>query len=153
MASTTELLRRILREGSARTQLEIQRELEKQGEACSQPKISRLLHQIGAVKIIDNQGKTQYKLPHETGLLHELASPQEKNVIKQWVLSISANEVAIIIHTTPAAAMLVARSIDQNRQALDVLGTIAGDDTILIIPKEIKKITQTIEVISKFLNL
>ncbi len=153
MTSTTERLRKILLEGNARTQLEIQRELEKQGDPCSQPKISRLLHQIGAVKVIDSQGKTQYKLPHETGLIHELVSPQEKNVIKQWILSITANETAIIIHTTPAAAMLVARSLDQNRQALEILGTIAGDDTILIIPKEVKKIEQTLEVITKFLNL
>ena len=143
MTSTTNLLRKILIEGNARTQLEIQHELEKKGISSSQPKISRLLHQIGAVKIIDKQGKTQYRLPHETGLLHELTSPQEKTVIRQWILDVSANETSIIIHTTPAAAMLVARSIDQNRQELDVLGTIAGDDTILIIPKHIKKITQT----------
>ncbi|MDF1677450.1 MAG: ArgR family transcriptional regulator [Legionellaceae bacterium] len=153
MTSATDLLRKILLEGNARTQSDIQRALQQQGVSSSQPKVSRLLHQIGAVKIIDEQGKTQYRLPHETGLIHELTSPQEKMVIRQWVLSIVANETAIIIHTTPAAAMLVARSIDQNRQALDVLGTIAGDDTILIIPKEMKKITQTLNTISQFLDL
>ncbi len=153
MTSVTDLLRKILLEGNARTQSDIQHALEQQGISSSQPKISRLLHQIGAVKIIDEQGKTQYRLPHETGLIHELTSPQEKTVIRQWVLSIVANETAIVIHTTPAAAMLVARSIDQNRQTLNVLGTIAGDDTILIIPKEMKKITQTLNTISDFLNL
>ncbi len=153
MTSTTNLLRKILIEGKARTQSEIQGELEKQGISSSQPKISRLLHQIGAVKVVDNQGKTQYRLPHETGLIHELTSPQEKTVIRQWILDITANETSIIIHTTPAAAMLVARSIDQNRQALDVLGTIAGDDTILIIPKNMKKIPQIVDSITQFLNL
>ena len=97
MTSTTNLLRKILIEGKARTQSEIQGELEKQGISSSQPKISRLLHQIGAVKVVDNQGKTQYRLPHETGLIHELTSPQEKTVIRQWILDITANETSIII--------------------------------------------------------
>lgn len=153
MTSTTNLLRKILIEGNARTQLEIQRELEKHDISSSQPKISRLLHQIGAVKVIDDQGKTQYRLPHETGLIHELTSPQERALIRQWILDITANQTSIIIHTTPAAAMLVARSIDQNRQNLNVLGTIAGDDTILIIPKYEKKITETINIMTEFLNL
>jgi len=41
--------------------------------------------------------------------------------------------------------MLVARAIDQNREALDVLGTIAGDDTLFIAPKHIKEISQTVK--------
>jgi len=153
MTSTTQLLRKILIEGNARTQSEIQQALKKQGVTSSQPKISRLLHQIGAVKIVDNHGKTQYRLPHETGLLHELTSPQEKALFRQWILDVTANETFIIIHTTPAAAMLVARAIDQNREALDVLGTIAGDDTLFIAPKHIKEISQTVNKITKLLHL
>ncbi|MCR9191837.1 MAG: ArgR family transcriptional regulator [Gammaproteobacteria bacterium] len=153
MTSTTQLLRKILIEGNARTQSEIQQVLKKQGVISSQPKISRLLHQIGAVKIVDNHGKTQYRLPHETGLLHELTSPQEKVLFRQWILDVTANETVIIIHTTPAAAMLVARAIDQNREALDILGTIAGDDTLFIAPKHIKEISQTVNKITKLLHL
>ena len=72
MQSTTQLLREILLEGKARTQAEIQSEFEARAIPISQPKISRLLHQIGAVKLVDNKGKTQYRLPHEAGLIHEL---------------------------------------------------------------------------------
>lgn len=135
MSSATYLLRDILLQGNARTQAEIQQELEKQGIPCSQPKISRLLHQIGAVKIIDSQGKTQYRLPHEAGLIHELTSPQEKALIQQWILDVTANETLIILHTTPGAAGMVARILDQQRINLGILGTIAGDDTIFIAPK------------------
>ncbi|MBP6918194.1 MAG: ArgR family transcriptional regulator [Gammaproteobacteria bacterium] len=153
MTSTTHLLREILLEGKARTQSEIQQELERQGVASSQSKISRLLHQIGAVKLIDSQGKTHYRLPHEAGLIHELTSPQEKTLISQWVLDVIANETLIIIHTTPGAAGMVARIIDQHRNNLEILGTIAGDDTIFVAPQNNERIKETIAKITQLFNL
>jgi transcriptional regulator of arginine metabolism len=72
--------------------------------------------------VVDNQGKTQYRLPNAT---------------------------LIIVHTTPGAAGMVARILDQHKVDLNVLGTIAGDDTIFIAPKDnaiiveiIRKMTQ-----------
>ena len=153
MTSTTHLLREILLEGKARTQSEMQQELERQGVASSQSKISRLLHQIGAVKLIDSQGKTHYRLPHEAGLIHELTSPQEKTLISQWVLDVIANETLIIIHTTPGAAGMVARIIDQHRNNLEILGTIAGDDTIFVAPQNNERIKETIAKITQLFNL
>lgn len=153
MTSTTRLLREILLEGKARTQSEILLELGRQGVSSSQSKISRLLHQIGAVKLVDNQGKTQYRLPHEAGLIHELTSPHEKIIIRQWVLGISSNETIIIIHTTPGAAAMVARIIDQHRKDLDVLGSIAGDDTIFVAPKSNQQIVETQRMISQLFDL
>tara|TARA_B110000879_G_scaffold211904_1_gene306084 strand:- start:873 stop:1334 length:462 start_codon:yes stop_codon:yes gene_type:complete len=153
MASTTSALRTILLEGNAHTQLEIRKKLERDGIVISQPKASRLLNQIGAVKLVDGQGKTQYRLPHESGLIHELSSPQEKMIMKQWVLSITSNETMIVIHTTPGAASMVARVVDQHRIQLDTLGTIAGDDTIFIAPKSNEAIIASIQKITQLLNL
>lgn len=153
MSSTTQLLRDILLEGKARTQSEIQQELERQGVTSSQPKISRLLHQIGAVKLIDSQGKTHYRLPNEAGLIHELTSTQEKTLIRQWIVSVMANASLIIIHTTPGAAGMVARIIDQHRNNLEILGTIAGDDTIFVAPKNHSKISETMTKITDLFHL
>lgn len=153
MQSTTHVLREILLEGNARTQIEIRHALERVGIVISQPKISRLLHQIGAVKVIHQDGKTHYRLPYETGLIHELTTTQEKALIKQWVLDISSNETLIIIHTTPGAASMVARIIDQHRINLDILGTIAGDDTIFIAAKCNAQIALIINKISALFNL
>lgn len=152
MASATQVLRDILLEGTARTQLEIQHALERYGISSSQSKISRLLHQIGAVKLVDGQGKTQYRLPHEIGLIHELTSPQEKTLIRQWVLSVTANETLIVIHTTPGAAGMVARIIDQHKMNLEVLGTIAGDDTIFVAPKHNSRMVETIHMIKQLFD-
>lgn len=153
MQSTTQLLREILLEGNARTQAEIQREFETRSITISQPKISRLLHQIGAVKLIDNKGKTQYRLPHETGLIHELTSTQEKTMVRQWVLDVVANDTLIIIHTTPGAAGMVARILDQHRNHLHLLGTIAGDDTIFVAPTNTSQIAITTKKITQLFEL
>lgn len=153
MTSTTHLLRDILTEGKARTQSEIQQELERHGVMSSQSKISRLLHQMGAVKLVDSQGKTQYRLPHEAGLIHELTTRQEKTLIRQWVLDVVANETLIIIHTTPGAAGMVARILDQHRNNLGVLGTIAGDDTIFIAAQTNGQMHETIAKITALFNL
>ena len=151
--STTKLLREILLEGKARTQAEIRHELEKQAISISQPKISRLLHQIGAVKLIDEKGKTHYRLPHETGLIHELTSTQEKTLMRQWVSDVIANDTLIIMHTSPGAAGMVARILDQHRMSLGILGTIAGDDTIFIAPKHSNQIPKAINLITELFKL
>lgn len=153
MPSSTHILRDILLEGKAGTQADIQQAMEKKGFSISQSKISRLLHQIGAVKLIDNDGKTHYRLPHETGLIHELTTTQEKTLIKQWVLDVTANETLIIIHTTPGAAAMVARIIDQHRMNLHILGTIAGDDTIFIAPKNNRLIADVKTLITELFRL
>lgn len=153
MPSITHVLRAILLEGKARTQTEIQQELERQGIASSQPKISRLLHQIGAVKLVDSDGKTQYRLPHEAGLIHELTTPQEKTLIRQWVLDVVANETLIVIHTTPGAAGMVARIVDQHRNNLQILGTLAGDDTIFVALKNNQQIAESVLGISRLFDL
>jgi transcriptional regulator of arginine metabolism len=121
--------------------------------SISQSKISRLLHQIGAVKLVDNKGKTQYRLPHEAGLIHELTSTQEKTMIGRWVLDVTANETLIVIHTTPGSAGMIARILDQHRESIGLLGTVAGDDTIFIAPMKISQIAITIAEISKLFEL
>jgi transcriptional regulator of arginine metabolism len=153
MQSTTHLLREILLEGKARTQAEIGEALEKLNIKTSQSKISRLLHSVGAVKVVDSQGKTHYRLPHETGLIHELTVPLEKAQLKQWILGVIANETLIIIHTTPGAAAMVARILDQQRMQLSILGTIAGDDTIFIAPRNNRATEETIQLISALFHL
>src|SRR5579862_5325682 len=138
-------LRQLLQEGAVGTHEEICAALEKQGFNVNQPKVSRLLHQIGAVKVVNQAGKNLYKLPHEHGLMHELNVPQLKTAIKQWVIDVVCNKTLIVVHTTPGAANLVAREIDLQQVDLGILGSIAGDDTIFIVPKDESKIKKVVE--------
>lgn len=146
-------LRQLLLEGNVGTHEDICHALQKMGFIVNQPKISRLLHKLGAVKVTNEEGQNIYRLPHEHGLIHELNRPIMRFPAKQWVLDVVNNAALIIIHTTPGAAGLIAREIDRHQLTLGTLGCIAGDDTIFIAPKEIKKIEKIMAAIKLILDL
>jgi transcriptional regulator of arginine metabolism len=133
-------LRQLLLAGQATTHESICQALEQQGFTVNQPKISRLLHKLGAIKVTNENGENVYRLPHEHGLMHELSTPQARHIPSEWVLSVQHNQQFIVIHTIPGAAAIIARDIDMQKGSLGILGTLAGDDTIFIAPKDIRGI-------------
>lgn len=133
-------LRQLIMEGNVGTHEEICHALEKQGFYVNQPKISRMLHKMGAIKVTNQDGANIYRMPHEHGLMHEVNAAAGKFSTLHWILDIASNAIMIVIHTTPGAAGMVAREIDLHHVSLDILGCIAGDDTIFVVPKDIKEI-------------
>jgi transcriptional regulator of arginine metabolism len=129
------ILRELLEQGFAGTQDEIRLALEKDGITVSQSKISRLLHKISAVKVTDANGRAIYRLSHDYGLTHEFINTNSQSSIGQLVTGVTASDTLLVIHTNPGAASLVGRIIDQEKQTLEILGCIAGDDTIFVAPK------------------
>lgn len=138
-------LRDLLAAGKAGTQEEIAIALKKEGYSVNQTKISRLLHKMGAIKVVNENGQSIYRLPHEHGLMHEVSMPTHRLSVKELVLDIAANAMMIVIHTTPGAAGFVAREIDLHQMKLDILGTLAGDDTIFIAPRDTRQIHRVME--------
>jgi transcriptional regulator of arginine metabolism len=136
-----ESLKKLLVEGSTSTQEDIKQHLTKLGFEVNQAKISRLLRKLGAIKTSNEYGQIVYCLPKEP------APPSAKSLLTNLVIDIERNEMLIVIHTSPGSASLFGRVIDHNLVKLDVLGTVAGDDTIIVIPRSVKQIEQT------FLNI
>jgi transcriptional regulator of arginine metabolism len=143
--SIEEALKAVLMSDSVGTQDEIKHALEELGYEVNQSKISRLLRKLGAVKISNEHREIIYRLPLEP------APPASKNILSQLIISIKTNETLIIIHTNPGSASLIGRLLDHNREDLSILGTVAGDDTVFIAPKSVKKIAKTLRVIQDFL--
>lgn len=132
-------LRDLLQQGKAGTQDEIKTALEAMGHSVNQSKISRLLRKIGAVKTQNNTGQVVYSLAWEP------APPTAESTLHSLLIGINANEVGIVVTTSPGAAQLLARVIDFNKEDIDVLGSIAGDDTILVLPKSVKDIGKLVD--------
>lgn len=141
-----EALRLVLMGRKVNTQEAICSTLEKQGYEINQSKVSRLLRKIGAIKVVNEKGQTVYSLPREPTPL-PINTP-----IKNIILDISANESLIVISTFPGAASMVARVLDYSQPSLDVLGTIAGDDTIFVAPKSIKDLPKLLEEVKRLLR-
>lgn len=143
--SVSDDLRTLLSEGKVTTQEDICHALEKLGHAVNQSKVSRLLRKLGAVKSKNESGQIVYRLPIEP------APPTIDSELSTLLIDVKANESNIIVTTSPGAAQLIARILDYHKNTLHILGTIAGDDTIFIAPKQISSIEQSVKKIREML--
>ena len=128
------VIREILNTNASTTQEGIKDYLYNQGIKTSQSTLSRDLREIGAVKIPVNGGKTFYKL----------GAPLEELVqtISNYSIRYEAIGNFLIIKTTPGNAPGFCVILDRLGWN-EIAGTIAGDDTILVIsrsPADVKSI-------------
>ena len=138
-------LRKLLIHGVSATQETICSALEAQGHHVNQSKVSRLLRKINAIKLMNDQGEMVYHLPHDA------TPPPIDTTLSALIIDIMANETTVIIKTSPGAASLIARIIDHKK--CQILGTIAGDDTIFVAPQSINNIEETLSLIRAFLGI
>lgn len=139
-------LKQLLSTGAAGTQDEIKHALQQQGILLTQSKISRLLRKLGAIKITNQQGESVYSLPPNPRI------PLTSSSLSQLIVDIIANETLIIIHTNPGSASLIGGLLDHQIAELGILGTVAGDDTVFVVPKSIHKINEALLAIKKRLD-
>lgn len=125
MNDRLEVLRTLLAEGKLSTQDELRVKLEKQKFRVTQSTISRDLRRIGAVRAVDAEGNTVYRLPDAAGA--EAAAAAAADTVR----TVQSNGTMVVIHTLPGLASMVARHIDMQRSPA-YLGTIAGDDTVFV---------------------
>lgn len=144
--SLEEVVTTLLRDRTANTQDQICRALIARGFDVSQSKISRLLRKVNAIKVVNSHGQTVYSLPREP------APPTLNTPLKDLVLDVISNETLVVIFTSPGSASMVARILDYNQMSTEILGAIAGDDTIFVAPKSIKQIDKLIREIKGLLK-
>ena len=125
-----------------RSQPELARLLADDGIAVTQATLSRDLDELGAVRIRDGAGDLVYAVPAEGGdPTPRLAGPGGEGSARlarlagELLVSADASANLVVLRTPPGAAQFLASAVD--RAALpDVLGTIAGDDTVLLICRD-----------------
>jgi transcriptional regulator of arginine metabolism len=125
-------IREILSRHAIETQDDLVDRLRHEGLAVTQATVSRDIKRLGLVKIPLSDGRSQYVAPERPSLADVLRRLQ--HAATEYVLSVDAGEDLVVIHTLTGRANAVAAAIDEMRWP-DVVGTIAGDDTIVIIPR------------------
>lgn len=131
-----EALKLIISSKELGSQEEVLRELEKEGFKLTQATLSRDLKQLKVAKAASMNGKYVYVLPNETMYkrIHKPLSATEMMQMPGFV-SINFSGNMGVIKTRPGYASSIAYNID-NSNIPDILGTIAGDDTIFVVIKE-----------------
>lgn len=98
---------------------------------ATQATVSRDLEDLGAIKVRIPGGATAYAIPDHP---HEQVAPAGhlRRVFTEWVVDAQASANIVVLRTLPGSAHVVASAID--RTGLDeVLGTVAGDDTLMVV--------------------
>ena len=107
-----------------------------QGVEVNQATVSRDLEELGAIKVRVPGGETVYAIPERPR--EQVAPPDHlRRVLSDWVVEADRSGDLVVVGTPPGSAHVVASAIDRNGMP-GVLGTVAGDDTILVIARSRK---------------
>ncbi|MGN6473269.1 MAG: arginine repressor [Mycobacteriales bacterium] len=123
-----------------RSQAELARLLAAEGVAVTQGTLSRDLEEMGALKVRHPSGGTVYAVGDEPPgpVLRALSDASDGRVSRlaaELLVSAEASANLVVARTPPGGAQLLASAID--RAGLpDVLGTVAGDDTVLLVARD-----------------
>jgi transcriptional regulator of arginine metabolism len=123
---------------NVRSQAELAKALDDEGFHVTQATLSRDLDELGAVKLRGPDGGAPvYALPEEGHPMRASAGGTSRlaRLLAELLVSADASGNLAVLRTPPGAAQFLASAMD--RAALhDVVGTIAGDDTILVVARE-----------------
>jgi transcriptional regulator of arginine metabolism len=116
--------------GRIHSQEDLVQALKKAGYPVTQATASRDIEEIGAVRIRNQKGEMVYSIAEDSdsSLARSMPIPQE------LILSVDASGNLAVVRTPPGGAQLLASSLDHSG-IKEIIGTIAGDDTVLVVSK------------------
>lgn len=107
--------------------------LKREGIEATQATVSRDLVELGAAKVRGRDGTRQLALQ---GAPSQGTAPEHlRRVLAEWVVDVTASGQLVVVKTPPGCAHVVASALDRGVLPA-TLGTVAGDDTILVVVDE-----------------
>jgi len=122
----------IVAEEKVGTQEELARALKKRGAPVTQATVSRDVKRLGLVKVPDPKGAYRYSPAQGIAPSAPPAEENLKSAFREFVTGLESGEAFFLVKTLPGRANAVGIAIDEARRP-ELAGTIAGDDTILVI--------------------
>jgi transcriptional regulator of arginine metabolism len=124
------LIAKFIKQGGVESQSHLVKLLAREGVKVTQSTASRDLEDLGAIRIRDAGGEFQYAISDEATSKPASAA--------NLILSVTASGNLAVVRTPPGGAQLLASAIDRNSlngSLKSAIGTIAGDDTVLVVSK------------------
>ena len=116
----------VVEQGPVANQEHLQRALRKRGCQVGQATLSRDIHELGLVKTAEGYARSQVVAMPEPAL------PPVSRLVREFALDVLPAQNLLIVKTTVGSAQPVAAALDETDWP-ELVGTIAGDDTILIV--------------------
>lgn len=124
-------IQRLIHEHPIATQSGLVEALRREGHDVVQTTVSRDVHELGLVKLRDASGRLVYASPEDTpGFDADVAE-----ALARWALTVEASGNLVVVTTPYGYAQALAQAVDVARHP-HVAGTIAGENTILVIARE-----------------
>jgi len=122
---------RFLEEQVISSQIQVVDLLAAEGIVATQATVSRDLEELGAVKVRIPGGQMAYAIPEHS---KDRITPEEhlRRTLTEHVVDAAGSANLAVLRTPPGSAHVVASAIDRAGVG-DVLGTVAGDDTVLVV--------------------
>jgi transcriptional regulator of arginine metabolism len=125
---------KLLEDHAVENQAQLVELLAADGIAATQATVSRDLDDLGAIKVRIPGGDTAYAIPE---LPTQQVAPEDhlRRVLGEWVVEVAVSANIIVLRTPPGSAHVVGSALDRAGPR-DVIGTVAGDDTLLVVVAE-----------------
>ena len=131
--SRQKMIQKIIEKDEIATQFELAEQLKRHGFNVTQATVSRDIKEIGLIKIPMEGNLSKYSMPVNISVGN--IAERMRRMFMDNAVSVNAAENIIIVKTLPGTAQGLAACIDQSNWT-EIVGSIAGDDTILLIIKE-----------------
>ena len=116
------------------SQEQLVRLLADDGVESTQATVSRDLDDLGAVKVRVSGGESVYAIP-EHPADRVVPMDQLRRVMGEWVVEVESSGNLVVLRTPPGSAHVVASALD--RTGIEgSIGTVAGDDTLMVVAAE-----------------
>ncbi len=104
------------------------------GIVATQATVSRDLEELGAVKVRVRGGDAAYAIP-EQPVEPRGHTDHLRRVMGEWVVEVESSHNLVLLRTPPGSAHVVASALDRTGLS-GMIGTVAGDDTLLVVAAE-----------------
>ena len=126
------------------TQEELLRNLRACGFDVTQATVSRDIKELMLIKVPTSDGHYRYALSPEQNML--MSKNRMARLFQDSIVRVDSAYNQIIVHTLPGSANPIAAAIDHARWE-NVIGTLAGDDTVLLIVKDTETVPKLVKLI------
>ncbi len=135
-------IKEIIQNEVIETQEELTLALQREGIVVTQATVSRDIKELMLIKVPYGGGRYRYALSETKGRV--MSDNHIAVLFREAVIKIDSSLNLVVIHTIPGSAQAVASSVDHSGNPA-VLGTVAGDDTILVIMRAEKDVPGFVE--------
>ena len=125
-------IKEIVEQQVIETQEELAESLRSHGIEVTQATVSRDIKELRLIKVPTGDGRYRYAYPMEQSLL--FSQSRMERMFRDSVVAIDYSENIIVLKTLPGGGQAVAATIDHAKWP-EVIGTVAGDDNILVVVK------------------